>query len=85
MEFGVGKHYHVIVVHDIVSSLGCKRTSALPFFHTLTGCDTTPAFAGGKKSAWDIWNVFLEIPYTFSALPNSECILTDDMLEKIEQ
>ena len=31
------------------------------FFHTLTGCDTTSAFAGrGKKTAWDIWNILLK-------------------------
>ena len=31
LEFGVGKHYHVISVHDIALSLGCEKASALPF------------------------------------------------------
>jgi len=90
LEFRIGKHYHIISVLEIVSSLSRKKSSALPFFHTLTGCDNTPAFAGRGKSLHGIyiWNTFFflsEITYTFSALPNSECILTDDMLEKIQQ
>ena len=86
LEFGVSKHYRVISVHNIVSSVGYEKASALPFFHALTGCDTTSAFAGrSKRSAWDTWKVFPEITSTFTRLSKSECALTDEILEKIEE
>ena len=86
LEFGVGKHYRVIPVHLIAVRIGPVKASALPFFHALTGCDTPSAFAGrGKKTAWDIWNIFPEVTSTFSALSRSSCILTDSMFEKIER
>ena len=40
IEFGIGKHYRFIPAHLVALSMGPERASALPFFHTLTGCDT---------------------------------------------
>ena len=39
IAFGVGKNFHYIAAHDIAVALGTKRSSALPVFHALTGCD----------------------------------------------
>jgi hypothetical protein len=56
IEFGVGKHLRQIAIHHIAAKLGKDKGMALPFFHALTGCDTTSSFAyHGKKSAWDTW------------------------------
>uniref|UniRef100_H3APT9 Uncharacterized protein n=1 Tax=Latimeria chalumnae TaxID=7897 RepID=H3APT9_LATCH len=53
LAFGVGKHYRFIPAHSISSSMGPEKATALPFFHALTGCDITLAFAGrGGKKAW---------------------------------
>ena len=82
LEFGVGKHYRIISAHNIASVMSYEKASTLQFFHALTGCDTTSAL---EKSAWTIWNVFPEITPIFSTLSNTFCVLTDKMLEKIEQ
>ena len=66
IEFGVGKHYRFIPAHLISDSLGPEKAKALPFFHAITGCDTTSAFAGiGKRTAWDVWNAFPQITTVF--------------------
>ena len=37
--------------------LGELKAKVLLFFHSFTGCDTTPSFRNkGKKSAWNTWN-----------------------------
>ena len=66
INFGVGKHVRVIAAHNIASSLGVDKSRALPFFHALTGCDTTSCFSHrGKKSAWETWNVYPEVTNAF--------------------
>ena len=49
IEFGVGKHYRFIPAHLVALNMGPEKASALPFFHALTGCDTTSAFCGIEK------------------------------------
>ena len=46
LDFGVGKSHRMIPAHSIAAKLGPEKASALPFFHALTGSDTTSAFAG---------------------------------------
>jgi len=65
-EFGVGKHYRVISASNIASVLGYEKSSALPFFHALTGCDTTSAFSGrGKKRHGIFGTYFLKLHLPF--------------------
>ena len=53
IEFGKGKHLRYYQVNSIFNALGSDLSRALPFFHALTGCDTTSHFAGkGKRSSW---------------------------------
>ena len=69
IAFGVGKHYRLIAAHSIASAIGSEKVKALPFFHALTGCDTTSTFAGrSKKTAWDIWTVFPDVTPAFISL-----------------
>jgi len=76
----------MIPVHSIAAKLGPEKASALPFFHALTGSDTTSAFAGrGKKTAWDVWGVYPEITATFSMLSNSTVQISEDMIANIER
>ena len=55
---------------DVLSqSLGQTKCQALPFFHALTGCDTTSAFRNiGKKKGFEtIMKVFPEAQTTFAS------------------
>ena len=86
IEFGVGKHYRFMPAHLIADSLGPEKAKALPFFHAITGCDTTSAFAGiGKRTAWDVWNAFPQITTVFSNFSRPLCELNDSYLDKIER
>ena len=62
ITYGAGKNVRHMPAHVVASSLGPSKASALPMFHALTGSDTVSFFRNhGKKSAWDVWNVFPEI------------------------
>ena len=52
IAFGTGKAFRYIGAHTISSNLGPQKSSALPRFHSLTGCDTVSSFSGcGKRRA----------------------------------
>ena len=54
IAFGVKTHYRYIAVHTIANKLGRDKSRALPYFHALTGCETTSSFSNvGKKTAGD--------------------------------
>ena len=62
VAFGMQRRYRYIPVHTIAAQLGPAKSSALPAFHALTGCDTTSSFFGkGKKTAWVAWNSIPEL------------------------
>ena len=72
IEYGTGKNKRYLPVHEIANSLGKSRSKALLFWHAFTGCDTVSAFGGrGKKTAWQVWEVFPEITDTFIKLSNT--------------
>lgn len=82
IAFGVGKHYRYIPIHEIASSIGPEKSAALPVFHAFTGCDQTSFLLGcGKKTAWDIWNVFEEATSAFLSLTDTpgEQVVADAM------
>ena len=52
LAFGTGKSFRYLAAHQIAACLGPEKSSALPMFHALTGCDTVSSFVGhGKKTA----------------------------------
>ena len=66
VAFGVGKNYKHYRNNALSTSLGTKRSQALPMLHVISGCDTTSAFWGkGKKSFWQAWMAFEEVTDTF--------------------
>ena len=72
--------------HVVASSLGPSKASALPMFHALTGSDTVSFFRNrGKKSAWDVWNVFPELTPVLCALKASLEIITEESLAVLER
>ena len=72
VAFGMGKNFQLLSVNTICEYLGKQKSSALPFFHAFTGCDTTSAFLGkGKKSAWEAWKAYPEATEAFRFVNDS--------------
>ena len=66
VAFGVGKNYRLYSINALSTSLGTKRSQALPMLHAIYGCDKTSASWGkGKKSFWQAWMAFEEVTDTF--------------------
>ena len=56
IEFGTGKHFRYIPIHQLAANLGEDKSKGLLFFHAFTGCDQVSAFAGIRKTtAWNTW------------------------------
>ena len=52
IAFGTGQDFRYIPVNEVARSIGPDMANGLPFFHALSGCDTTSQFANhGKNSA----------------------------------
>ena len=67
--FGTGIHLRYIAAHEIARKINPQVSSALPFFHAFTGCETVPCFYGkGKKTAMDTWKCFPAVTTTFLSL-----------------
>jgi hypothetical protein len=72
IAMGVGQSYRYISAHGIAGTLGRDKATCLPLFHSFTGCDTVSSFNGiGKKTAWDVWQLFPGISDTFKTLSDS--------------
>ena len=61
--------FRIFAVHDIARNLQDPVCRALPFFHTLTGCDTTSSFYQvWKKTAWEAWKAMPEMTAVFEEI-----------------
>ncbi len=64
--FGTGKNYKCYNINSTCQYLGKSWSRALPFFHALTGFNTTSQFLGkGKKSAWESWKAYPAVTEAF--------------------
>ena len=54
----------------LIHLLGLEKSTALPVFHSFTGCDTTAFFGKGKRSAWEAWKSFTEVTTAFIYIAN---------------
>jgi len=86
IAFGVGKNFHYIAAHDIAVALGTKRSSALPVFHALTGCDTVSSFCGrGKSTSFDTWTSYPAVTDAFLHLRDDPFNVTTETSQVIER
>lgn len=87
--FGTGRNFSFISINVIYAGLGDARSTSLPVFHALTGCDTTSTFYGkSKKSAWHAWELYPGIPSTFEFLANNpfqQLTVDSEHLKQIER
>lgn len=66
VAFGTGKNFTHFHINTIAHALGEEKSTALPTFHSFTGCDTVSAFFGkGKLSAWAAWKHYSEVTEAF--------------------
>ena len=83
IQHGPSDKLKLIPVHQIRLSLGPGRSRGPLFFHAITGCDTTTAFAGfNKVSSWNVWNQTVDtFNYLFERLSffDFQDNLKDDM------
>ena len=70
-----------VSLKGVSERLGQAKCQALPFLHSLTGCDTTSAFKGqGKKKGYDILNIYNAAVTTFGSFNiNPFKNITEDM------
>jgi hypothetical protein len=67
VAFGTGRAFSYIHINPIAQSLGEDVSSALPVFHSFTGCDTVSYFFGrGKRTAWGAWLSYPEVTQAFN-------------------
>ena len=49
LTFGTGMKFRHIHINTMCNTLGLEKSTALPVFHSFSGCDTTSAFLGKEK------------------------------------
>ena len=81
LDFCVGKHRKYIASYLMAQAIESRKSKCLPFFHALTGCDTTSSFLGqGKRNAWKTWVSYPEASDSFEQLckalkkPSTACL-----------
>ena len=59
----------MIHINSICKAIGQSVSQGMPFFHALTGCDTTSAFRNkNKKTGWNTWSGYQAITPVFEFL-----------------
>ena len=83
---GPVKQIFYLPAYEIAKVLGQEKASVLPMFHALTGCDIVSFFGvRGKKSAWDVWNVFANLTCTLKTLMTTPEDVSDESMAIIER
>ena len=69
VKFGTGSTQHMIHINSICEAIGQSVSQGMPFFHALTGCDTTSAFRNkDRKTGWNTWSGYQAITSVFEFL-----------------
>ena len=70
------RYYHINTLHE---DWGTSKARAMPFFHALTGSDTTSQFCRhGKRAAWNTWTAFHEATEAFLISADQPFIAVDE-------
>lgn len=89
VAFGMGRHFSIISINGICSTIGWAKARALPVFHAFTGCDCTSQFFGiGKVTAWQAWEVNPQVTSTLehiSTHPFEELSITSTSFKSLER
>ncbi len=85
VAYNTGVHFSYIAIHEIAASIGPNKCIALPFFHALTGTDTTSAFQyKGKQTAWETWKSYPGVTNHFQLLPRNPGSIPEDTMRELQ-
>ena len=86
VAFGVQQKIRYIGVYKIARKLSPRKSKALRFFHSFTGCYVTSSFAGkGKRSAWVAWRVCPMITDVLCDLASQPSNVPDEAMQELER
>ena len=84
-DTGTGNNRRVIDVCKVYDSVGHDVASALPAFHTFTGCDSVSAFVSkGKKRPFQLLSKNVQHTETFQLLGQTADSLPDRVMQGLE-
>ena len=76
VALGFGKDFTIYNLQLIEEYLGELKSICLPFFHALTGCDTTSVFTNkGKITAWSARMAYTDLMEVFEYLTNNPFLI----------
>ena len=82
MQFGTGNGICWLPIHSIVHD----KASALPFFHSFTGCDQVEGFKfHGKKIAWKTWMAFPKFTPLFQQLTKTPESIATELFNQLQE
>lgn len=82
---GKGKTRRIIDINKMSEVLGANFCKALPFLHSLTGCDSTSSFSGkGKKKVLSVLQNHPELQTIFQEIGSNEN-LADEQFQAIQK
>ncbi len=85
VAFGKDPYFCYLPANEIASSLATPKAMALPAIHAFTGCDNVSSFVRkGKKTAWDVWQVYPEVTAAFTEMSSSVMGLSDETMKIFE-
>ena len=89
VAFGMGRHFSLMNVNEICSTLGESKSRAIPVFHAFTGCDCTSQFCGiGKKTAWRAWELNGQVTPALKHIatrPFQQLTASSEIFQKLER
>ena len=80
--FGPKKSFRYYHINTLYNDWGSQKCKAMPFFHALTGSDTTSQFLRhGKRAAWKTWATFQEANEAFTIPAGNPFVQVNEMSE----
>ena len=84
VAFGTGTNFRYMPIREIVTFLNLRMCASLPFFTPLQVTTQFLHFAG-KRTAWETWNIYLDVTHAFEELLQMPDQVSDNSMALIER